>query len=189
MNLRPLAISCQSVFFFVSLVAADEINYQVQTTASGSLNGVQFNNELVTISAVGDTDNVETNGAVNLLLTDIEVSVEINGLGSANFVDAIQAVSNNNTQLGGFGNTSTATGVLFVNDPVFGTYDLRSELGPVKALTFINSATHATDAGNLFLSAATVQGTFEATFTAIPEPSTAAVALLLFSGLVTRRRN
>ena len=188
MNLKQLAIVSLAFFFAVSLINADEINYVVSTNASGSLGGVQFTDQLITISAVGDTDNVQTNGDVNFLLTDIFVTVEIDGLGSAVFVDAIQAVSNNNSELAGFGNTSNSTGLIFVNDPVFETYDLRSEIGPITATAFINAATHVTDAGNLFLIGATASGSFEASFTAVPEPNSMFALTLVLTSVVCRRK-
>ena len=188
MNLKQLAIVSLAFFFAVSLINADEINYVVSTNASGSLGGVQFTDQLVTISAVGDTDNVQTNGDVNFLLTDIFVTVAIDGLGSAVFVDAIQAVSNNNSELAGFGNTSNSTGLIFVNDPVFETYDLRSEIGPITATAFINAATHVTDAGNLFLFGETVIGSYEASITAVPEPSSTFALAMLMTAVGCRRR-
>ena len=187
---RHLFLSCLLVCgLFGSLVSADEITYELNTVASGSLGGVQFTNQGLTIRAVGDTDNVTTSGSLNLLNVDVLVSVEIVGLGSAEFTDAVQVVSNNNSDLGGFGNTSTSSGLIFINATEFETYDLRSEIGPVSGTAIINGGTHGTDGGNLFLISSTTTGTFEARFSAIPEPGSAVVFVLMTSAAAMRRQN
>ena len=180
--LIPLAL-CLSPF-----CSADEIVYQVSAVASGSLGGSSFNNQLVTISGVGDTEDVQMDGGVNFLLQGFVASVEIDGLGSATFTDAIQAVSNNNTDLGGFGNNSNNTALFFVFNSAFEDYDLTTELAPVSGTAVISVNSHQTDAGSFVISNVAGMATFEASLTAIPEPST--ISVLFGAALVPllRRR-
>ena len=171
------------------ICSADEIRFEVETTASGSLGGMDFDNQLVTISGVGDIDDVMTNGSVNFLLQDFTAMVEIDGLGSAVFVDAVQAVSNNNSQLAGFGNTTTDQGLFFVSNSIFADYDLRREVGPVTGNAIVNFFTpHVTTSGNLLFSSSAPIATFEATVSAIPEPHAVAIIVLSGCGLAIRRR-
>jgi hypothetical protein len=149
--------------FLSSPCFGESIEVEVQVVASGSLGEANFSNQLVTITGLGDTSNVVVDGSINLLLDDLEVSVDVAGLGSAVFTDAIQAISNNNSDLGGFGNTSIGFGLLFIFDDAFATYDLMTDLDPVSGFgVIVIGVGHDTTAGALRLFSTSGDATFSA---------------------------
>lgn len=129
---------------------SDTITIEATAFADGSLANQSFSNTFIRITGIGDTDNVVTSGNANLLLKGFEVSIEIEGIGSAVFSDVIQAVSNNNSDLGGFGNTSNEFGLLLIFNDAFGTYDLLGDLDPVSGFgVIVIGVPHQTTAGSL----------------------------------------
>lgn len=169
-----LACLFLSVAVFSGTVMADEITYETTVIASGTLGGASYTDQLVTITGVGDTEDVETNGPVHTLFSGLVTTVEIDGLGTAEFTDAIQAVSNNNSELGGFGNTSNSTGLFFVDNEIFETYDLRSEVGPVSGTAIpVFGVPHQTTAGAFRINTVSGSATFAASVKTVPEPSSA----------------
>ncbi len=166
---------------------SDQVTFEVTTVGTGSLGNLDFTNELVTIRGVGDTDNVDMNGSVNLLLQDLDVYVDIEGLDTAMFTDAIQAISNNNSNLGGFGNTSNNFGLLFVNNPAFAAYDLTTDLGPISgSANIVNGVGHETDAGSFRLFGTNGSATFQATV--VPEPATGCLLAMGWIAASLKRR-
>lgn len=171
----------------VSAANADPITIEISSLASGSVGGSQFSNSLVTFVGVGDTNNVEQNGALSNLIVDFSVTFEVEGLGSGQFTDSIQAVSNSNSELGGLGNTTNEFGLVFIFDSAFENYDLQSDLGPVSGpAVFVFNVPHATTLGDLRISAG-VTGTYTATVSGVPEPS-AVLVFVSFGSILTFRR-
>lgn len=152
--IKKLNLMTCLIFLLVSPsnLLAETITIEVRTVATGSLGTANFTNAMVTITGVGDTANVVANGSVNLLLEGIEVSVDVEGVGSAVFTDAVQAISNNNSELGGFGNTSNSFGLITVFNPAFSEYDLLTDLEPVSGFgVIVIGIPHQTTAGSLRL--------------------------------------
>lgn len=168
-------------------VIGDSISVEVTTVASGSLGSTNFTDATVTIFGLGDTDDVFVDGFANLLRDGFTATFEIEGVGSGEFTDAIQAVSNNNSELGGFGNVTQGTGLVFIQNSVFETYDLQSSLDPVSGpALFVFGIPHATTMGNLRILSGSF-GTFSARVGSIPEPGSL-VALTVVGGLIVLRR-
>ena len=145
---------------------SETITIEITAVANGSLGTQNFTNAPTTITGVGDTANVVASGTVNLLLEGLEVSVEIEGIGSAVFTDVIQAISNNNSDLGGFGNTSNSTGLLFVFNDAFADYDLLSDLDPVSGFgVIVIGIPHQTTSGSFRMFDIIGDATYSATVT------------------------
>lgn len=162
------------------------------TTATGSLGDIDFNDAQITLFGIGDTDDVEMDGSLNFLRENFVAYVDIEGpdfSAPVQFSDTIQAVSNNNSELGGFGNTTNSEGLFFIFNGAFETYDLTSDLGPISGLGFINTGTrHATAAGDFVVTSHENFGTFTATVSQVPEPGSA-IVLGVVSSLLIRRRS
>ena len=149
--------------FAPTVLMADTIIIEVTAVASGSLGSENFSSQTVTITGIGNTDDVFVSGSSNLLLDGLEVSVEVDGMELAVFTDAIQAVSNNNSNLGGFGNTSNGNGLILVFNDAFSSYDLLTNLDTVTGFgVIVNGVGHETTVGNFRL----LQVFGDATFTA-----------------------
>lgn len=99
-----LAAACSLTSF---PVAAGPITYVVQTTASGSLDGVSFTNAPITVTLVGDTSGiVSLNPATQnfSLANPGTATLVISGVGGAVLTDPMYAVSTLNTPFdGGYG--------------------------------------------------------------------------------------
>lgn len=180
-------------FVFASLFSAtssaDTISVVVNAFGSGSLGQNSFENRLFTITGVGDIDNVRTNGSVHTLLIGFETTIEIDGFDSAQFTDTIQAVTNNNSELGGFGNTSESVGLLFVSNEAFETFDLRSSLREVTGEGIpVFGVPHQTDAGAFRINSLSGLATFSATVESVPEPCST-MLFVVVSGLCAVRRH
>ena len=188
-------LPCLGVFLLILClpvsVSADMVTIETTVVASGSLGGSSYTNELVTITGVGDTDDITSDGTVHLLSFGLQTTVEIDGLGSGLFTDSVQAVVNNNSELAGFGNSSIATGLLFVNAPIFETYDLLSGLGPVSGEAIpVFGIGHETDAGAFRINSVFGDATFSVQIDNVPEPSSSlAIVAVGFLTLIRRSRN
>ena len=158
------AMVCLLCLMTPTVLIAETITIEITAVANGSLGTDNFTNTPITITGVGDTANVVASGTVNLLLEGLEVSVEIEGIGSAVFTDAIQAISNNNSDLGGFGNTSNSNGLLFVFNDAFADYDLLGDLDPVSGFgVIVIGIPHQTTSGSFRMFDIVGDATYSAT--------------------------
>ncbi|HEY5328650.1 MAG TPA: PEP-CTERM sorting domain-containing protein [Acidobacteriaceae bacterium] len=176
------------LFLALSLCAAplaahaDAITYTVTSTASGSLDGTSFSNALVTITGSADTSNI-TSPIAGIYLSDLTTTVSVAGVGSDTLTDTIHVVSNQLNPVGGFGDVSTNSALLFAVNSAFSSYDLSTAFGPVSGLASYNAgAGYATTSGSFVIDSAS-GATFVATAAApaIPEPSS---LLLLTTGVM-----
>ena len=156
---------------------ATPITYTESFIGSGSVaNGnftEQFVDQLVTLTAVGDTDNV-VNGSrsgifVNIVPTTFSIA---GGLGGA-FSDEMQFVANQGVGDAGLGDLTINKGVMFTTNSAFSTYDLKTAIGPLTGSSNFSSATPFTTSGGTFTIDSAGDSTFQATtgVSAVPEPS------------------
>jgi hypothetical protein len=165
--------------------SATPITYTQSTTATGSLGGTPFTNALVTLSLVSDTTNVFAGGPliINFVGT---FSLNIAGFAPATFTQAgMEVIELPAFDLISIGNGSFGS-VLATTDGAFGTYDLKSGIGPI---TGPNSPginfPWATTAGSFIMTSASDVATFTAT---VPEPVTLSLFGAGLAGAVAMRR-
>jgi hypothetical protein len=153
---------------------ASPVTYKEQFTGSGSLGAQTFADALVTITFLGDTDNIV--GSLGLFTDAIgTANLTVAGLGTATFTDQLEAFDNQGFGVGAAGISLGTSSVLDTLNSVFATYDLQTSIGPVTGSSFIRpDLTFNTDLGGFNLSSGG-----NSTFTAVvmPEP----VSLTLFS--------
>jgi hypothetical protein len=156
------------------------LTYTETADVSGSLDGVPFTDNVLTLKAVGDTSSVS--GGPSFFLLDVPLTFTLSGGGSGTFTDDETAViANQGATLAGFSDFTTDEFILGTSSAVFATYDLRAVIGPVTGGAIFNSgSSFATSAGTLVIGSLSGDATFTAT---IPEPSTWAMMLLGFAGL------
>lgn len=159
---------------------ATPITYTETFTGSGSVtNGnftEQFVNQLVTLTAVGDTDNVVNQSSgifVNIVPTTFSIA---GGLGGA-FSDEIQFVANQGIGVAGVGDATRNFAVMFTENSVFDTYDLTTAIGPITGSPRFNLGGSFATSGGAFTIASAGDSTFQATtgVSAVPEPSSLAL--------------
>ena len=152
---------------------ATPITYIESFTGSGSLGNTSFTSALVTLTGVGDTDNV-LNQAGNVFMNVVPTTVSIAGGVTGLFTDEIQFVSRHGPlPLAGVGDNTNNAAVMFGLNSAFSTYDLMTAIGPITGTPFFNSGTSFTTSGGAFTIISSGDATFEAMtgIPAIPEPS------------------
>lgn len=169
------------VAFFGDPAAAQQITIEASTFASVRLGSTTYTDRQVTITGIGDVSNVQNNGNVHLLLTDLVTFVEIEGVEPVMFTDAIQAVVNNNSDLGGFGNTSIGNGLLFIFNSELATYDMTTTFGPVFGTPIpVFGVPHQTTDGAFRIDAVSASGSFTVT---VNEGSAPPASYIVFRGI------
>ncbi|HUZ94636.1 MAG TPA: PEP-CTERM sorting domain-containing protein [Edaphobacter sp.] len=160
---------------------ATQITYTETFVGSGSVtNGnftEQFSNQLVTLTGVGDTDNVVNQSSglfINIVPTTFSVA---GGLGGA-FADEIQFVSNQGLGVGGVGDNTTDAAVMFTTNSAFNTYDLTTAFGPVTGAPIFNAGAHFGTTSGAFSIDSAGDSTFQATTGASPVPEPSSLILL-----------
>ncbi|MEO6982147.1 MAG: PEP-CTERM sorting domain-containing protein [Edaphobacter sp.] len=156
---------------------ATPITYSESFIGSGSVaNGnitEQFVDQLVTLTAVGDTDNV-VNGSrsdifVNIMPTTFSIAGGLDGA----FSDLIKVVANQGGGVAGMGDNTIDAALMFTRNSAFSTYDLKTAIGPLTGSSSFNPGTSFTTSGGAFTIDSAGDSTFQATtgVSAVPEPS------------------
>lgn len=115
-----------------SLVSAAPITFIHDGSGNGTLDGVAFS-AVFTITATGNTDDRNDLGGA----WDIEhtsATINIDGVGSFDFISPTRTFVNNGGQLVGFSRTVGAGGNDLFNGPnnaAFGTWDMTTSIGPI----------------------------------------------------------
>ena len=176
-------------------VEAGPITYTETATGSGSLGGASFTNALVTITAIADTADIILSDPSDMFykVTNMSTTVDVAGIGSAMFTDAIYTGVVQLFQVAGFSDPKSED-ILDTKSSAFSTYNLSTSLGPLSGTTVINPGfAFPTTGGDFVFNSANANGdsTFQATLASIPEPSSlilAGTAALAGLGLYSRRR-
>ena len=151
---------------------ATPITYTDSFIGSGSLGSTSFTDQLVTLTGVGDTDNVyeyETRIFVNIVPTTVSIA----GGATGTFADPIRFLANQDFSLVGVTDFAVQSGILFTTDDVFAMYDLTTAIGPATGSSNIRSGMSFATSSGAFTMTSVGDSTFTATLApaAVPEPS------------------
>lgn len=160
----------------VSSVAAHatSITYTERATATGSLDGVAFTNQLLTLTATSDSAAVMSSGGT-YFTPQLTISGLVAGIGSFTIAGG-QVFGNQTYTVDGFTDGKLGD-ILDIVNPVFSAYDLKSAIGPVSGSTESSLQNYPTATGNFNLSSVGSTGSFQAAVTTsapvavTPEPS------------------
>jgi hypothetical protein len=165
---------------FATPAPATLITYTETADVSGSLNSVDFTDNVITLTASGDTSSV-AEGPPGFFSLSVPVTFTLSGGGSGTFTDEILLIDNQFVPAAGFGDFTTFEPIIYTASSVFATYDLKTAIGPVVGGPINNGgSTFATNVGPLIIDSVSGESTFTAT---IPEPATWTMMALGFAGL------
>ncbi len=144
--------------------------YELTTVASGTLGGIPFTNAALDLRSVADTNNIQRGNALGTdyyYVTNNQLTVTVAGIGTATFTDVTRTTTYPFTQAG-FEDVGVEF-VLLTFNPIFGPYDLRSDIGPASGRSFSSAGrVYPTTLGPLIFSAPVGNSSFQS----VPEPST-----------------
>ena len=185
----------------VTNATAVPITYTETATISGSLNGVDFVDAVITITGSGDTDNI-VHGMPCCFRNNLGVSTvtfDLAGFGTGAFTDLVAVVVNQINTEGipgqpdtgisgaGFSDITSNFLILWTEDPAFASWDLSTDIGPLTGPGFCNcnpiaNISFPTSLGLLHISA--TDPTFTADATPVPAPATLFLFLTGLGALV-----
>jgi hypothetical protein len=169
--------------------AADTLICIHAGSGSGTLNGTPFPLSNFTITATMDTANRLDFGGV-WSIDHSSAFVSIDGVGGFDILTPTRTFVNNGVQIVGFSRAGDIGSDLFdgPNHSEFASWDMLDPIGPLSGAGWLGQWGFEpqinTSGGILFFNDATP----EATFTAIPEPSSASFLAVMASVLAARRR-
>src|SRR5580658_3737068 len=124
-----LLLSVATALCSAGMAHAGSITYTISATASGSLDGTPFTNELVTLTMNADTSSVT--GGSGFFSIDGTVSLNVAATGSGTFTDAMEVFDSQGFPAAGFGDVTASASVLDTIDSAFATYALITAIGPI----------------------------------------------------------
>jgi len=176
----------------VANAKASPVTYTEFATVTGTLAGTSFPaNEVITLTATGDTTNVTNNGGGSFLNFNVPasftLSIPVNGVGSGTFTNAFAVVDEQSIPLPrvDFGDPTVQAQILDTQNTAFASYDLKTSIGPITGSSVGSRGTSfPTSAGGLILTSSG-NATFTAVVTpAVPLPSALPLFASALVGLV-----
>jgi len=167
------------------LVQAAPVTYTINANGTGSLGGTAFSDSDFVITAYADTEDVVPFGQ-GFTVANFNINISVVGIGNGDLANANTSSSNRFTNLAGFGDIDQDLAILAVSNPIFGSYDLKSSIGPIAGPPVKSFGSYPTTAGLFVMNSVT-----SASFTAVvvPEPSTSALFLAATLFFVACRRS
>ena len=156
---------------------AELITFTETAIATGTLGGTPYINALITLTSTADTTAVtENSGFFSVINTSATVDVPL--IGTAAFAPSSTTFDNQTFNPPAAGIASGGFSILDTFSATFGSYDLKSSIGPIVGPAFINSnEPFSTSMGDFIITSVSGDVTFTAVLQgAVPEPGTFGMA-------------
>jgi len=193
-QLRRIAAALWTIFCAGSTSAlALPLTTTISATGSGTIGAASFNNASFVITSVGDTAARQPiSPSLGFYIDNTTASINISGIGLANFTLATRIFVNNTKSGAGFSRAGAGgDDILDVEGATFASWNMLTNVGPVFDADLIpigQAHNLSTTLGTLSFSSYS-NATFQAV---IPEPTCASTSAALLSVLrrtARRRRN
>src|SRR5580698_395469 len=176
MRFRIASLLALPLVLFCAKAQADTITYIETATASGKFDGQKFTDATVTFTGVGDSSLVSSGSGIYSLI--LPVSVTVSGIGTGEFKQTIDVVSNTSSSVAGFGDVTSNLAILFDENVGLATFDLAEALGPISGTPLFNSGqSFGTTDGALVLNDVS-DVSFEAVDSNVPSPEPSTFVML-----------
>jgi hypothetical protein len=178
-----MAFACSS---FASSITFTDI-----TTASGTIGSTSFTNDVITISAVGNTSSIQKI-PLGFFINVSSASIMIDGVGTFLFTTGTRFFDNTTSQLVGFSRAGI-TGADLIDgptNPAFSSWAMKTSIGPITGTGSIFQWTLSpvlTSGGTLALLNASPNVTFSARVSTVPEPGTLLLVATGLLGVLSRK--
>jgi hypothetical protein len=173
------------LLFTAGLAQAGPITYVESVTASGSLGGTSFTNQLVTLTMIGNTSGVLS--ASGIFANAGTLVVNVAGVGSGTFTNQMAAFDDQTGPFADFQEYSPDNAiVLSTNDAAFASYGLGTAIGPITDTGFIDPGLSFPTTDGAFIIDSAGDSTFTAT--TAPEPGTFVPFVLGLAGIASLGR-
>jgi len=151
---------------------ASTIIFTQSATGSGTIGAESFDNAAFTVTAIGDTDNITTDGYL-FFIDHASAAINIDGLGMFEIATPTRTFVNQDTQGAGFSRAGWSGADLFYApyDAAFGAWEMLTSVGPITgagALLQWSFEPVITDAGVLYFQTSEPQTTFQASVVPLP---------------------
>ena len=174
-KLITLLLALSVVFLISTSTYAASITFIHEGSGSGTLNGIAFEDLDFTITAYGDTNNVESYES-GFFINHSIATIEIDQLGTYTFDIGTRTFVNQSSQLVGFSRAGSDGADLFngPQDSSFATWDMLTSIGPVSGSGYLLQwySGVATNGGDLYFNNEDTNATFQAVVQPVPLPAT-----------------
>jgi len=198
MGILRYAVALSALALGAGTARAEYLSYTITGTADGSLGSQAFTNAAFTLTAIGDTTQIQQFPPGAYTLSALRMSIDVAGVGTGTFIDPTEVGAFNYlgvTEYISFQDADSTNPIVGINPTGLNGYNLSTPVPPTAATLYSHNVDYwDTTAGTLnFTGTTDFSNPRDLSFQVgqVPEPSTlilAAIAAMVGLGALARRR-